>query len=382
MGAVAVKRSVAVVAAVAGLAGLASSCGVDRPDIADGRNAIVLQAIDSSGLYGSGWRGVPNASVELSSPTFVYEKVFTTDEDGRLVLEGLPAGDYNIQASMRDDVNNVLLTGQKQASLSAGAETRDTLFMSFVPLSPVAINEVYFCGCNGAIFYYYDQFVELYNSTRDTIYLDGWVLCRSTQVDNLMDWESVDYALAYYVYQFPGVRGVTHQCPIAPHDYLVIASDAVNHHQYGALCVDLSQADYEFFCAYSSDYDNLAVPNLLPVSTTGNEFSYNIAHCALWLATGEEYDEQTHCYTNSSGSITCSPYFHVPLRTIVDAVEYSANPSSPRYMTIRLDASMGGTGISRYTGVSMERKIPGFDSNNSAFDFEKTSPTPGYSHER
>ncbi len=375
------RRIIAAICACA-CAALAGSCGLDRPGHADGRNVLVLHALDTSGVYEDAWRGAPNAQVEVSSTTFVYRKVFTTDEEGLLVLEDLPAGDYYIQASMRDEVNRVLLTGQKRRLLRGAEEIADTLFMSFVPLSPVVLNEVYFCGCNGSIFYYFDQYVELYNSTADTIYLDGHIVCRSTQVDYLMDWEAVDFALAYYVYQFPGVRGVTRQCPIAPHDYLVLASDAVNHNQYGALCVNLLQADYEFFCAYSSDYDNLLVPNLLPLTATGNEFSYNIAHCALWLATGEEYTHAEHCYTSSSGGLMCSPYVEIPLYTILDAVEYSANPTSPRYMTVRLDATLGGNGITRYSGRSMERKVPGFDTNNSAFDFEPTVPTPGYSHVR
>jgi hypothetical protein len=377
----AMKRAHMLTAVIVCLVALANSCGIEKPGRADGRNVLILQTIDTSGVYGEGWRGVPNAQVEISSSTAVYAKTYTADEEGRLVIEGMPAGDYYVQASMHDEINNVLLTGQKEKFLRGAAEVEDTLFMSFVPVSPIVLNEVYFCGCNGAAFYYYDQYVELYNSTADTIYLDGYVMCRSTQVDYLFDWEAIDFAVAYYMYQFEGVRGVTRQCPIAPHEFLVLATDAINHSRYGALCVDLSHADYEFFNAASNDYDNLSVPNITPLTTTGNEFSYNIAHCALWISTGEEYTFSEHCYTSGSSQI-CSPYVDMPLYTIIDAVEYSANPSSPRYMTIRLDGALGGNGITRYSGRSMERKVPGFDSNNSAFDFETIAPTPGYSHTR
>lgn len=379
MGALKLNREIVLGVAI-GCTVFSASCGLEKPELADGRNALVLVAVDTSGVFSDEWRPVPHAKVEISSSTAVYKAVLETDEEGRLVLEGIPAGHYYVQASMRDEVNNVLLTGQMEQHLEGASEIDTTLFMSFVPLSPVVINEVYFCGCNGSIFYYYDQYIELYNSTADTIYLDGYFVCRSTQVDYLLDWEAIDFAVAYYVYKFPGTRGVTKECPIEPHGFLVLASDAVDHSKYGALCVDLSLADYEFFCAYSNDYDNQYVPNLLPVTTQGNEFSYNIAHCALWLATGEEYTFAEHCYTSSSGGVTCSQYVDIPLNTIVDAVEYSANPTSPRYMTVRLDAALGGVGINRYSGQSMERKVPGFDTNNSAFDFEKTTPTPGYSH--
>jgi len=368
--------------AAAGLGVTMAACGVDKPTLPEGRGTLSLVAIDTSGVYGTGWRGVPGAKVSIASPTFVYEREFVTDDEGRLVIENLPSGDYTVQVSMKDEPNNILLMGQKQEELVNAATALDTIYMSFVSISPIVINEVYYAGCNASSFYYYDQFVELYNATSDTLYLDGYVMCRSTQVENLLDFESVDFAVAFYVYTFPGTRGVTRQCPIAPHDFLVLASDAINHHNYGSLCVDLSGADWEFLNALANDYDNPAVPNLTPVTTEGNDFSYNIAHCALWLATGEEYTFQEHCYMSGQSTI-CSQYVHVPLGTILDGVEYSSNPSSPRYMTRRLDAGMGGNGITRYSGVSIERKVPGLDSNNSSFDFEIVNhPTPGYSHSR
>jgi hypothetical protein len=48
-------------------------------------------------------------------------------------------------------------------------------------------------------------------------------------------------------------------------------------------------------------------------------------------------------------------------------------------MTIRVDAGFGGVGLTRYSGYSIERKEPGFDTNNSTVDFVNlTRPTPGY----
>ena len=222
---------------------LVYSCGLDKPDDADGRCVLVLQAVDTSGVFSEDWTGVAGAKVEITSSTFAYKNVFTADEAGRLVIEGLPMGDYYIQASMRDEEHEVLLTGQKKRDLRSEAEVKDTLFMSFVPVSPIVINEIYYAGCNGSSFYYYDQFVELYNSTNDTLYLDGYIVCRSQQSDSLTaaELETVDFALAYYMYQFPGSRGVTHECPIGPGEYLVLASDAVNHHYYAAPCASISE---------------------------------------------------------------------------------------------------------------------------------------------
>ncbi|MDD4856534.1 MAG: DUF4876 domain-containing protein [Candidatus Krumholzibacteria bacterium] len=359
-----------------------ASCGLDKPQHPDGDNVLTLLALDTSGVYGSEWRGVPGAQVEISSTSFKYERVFETDADGSLVLNDLPAGNYMIQAS---EDSAVLLMGQTQEHLKSATEKKDTIYMSFASLSPVVINEIYYTGCNSSSFYFYDQFVELYNTTNDTIYLDGYFMIRGTQVageDFLdFDWETADFALGYYVYRFPGTRGVTRLCPIGPKKYLVIAQDAINHSKSGSLCLNLLGADWEFFNQMSSDFDNLSVPNLTQVSTSNNDFTMSLGHCAIWLSTGEEYLFKEHCYVNSSGGTTCSTYIEIPYSTIIDAVEYASSLDARRYMSTTLDAGLAGVEVIKYSGQSVERKIPGLDSNNSTFDFEvNNSPTPGYSH--
>lgn len=379
----AMKR-MTVIAAAAIAGALFGSCGLDKPNFADGQNVLIIQAIDTSGSTGVPRVPVAGASIEMSSSTSVFKATFTTDEEGRVVIENLPSGEYYVQASKRADVQYGLLTAQEQVVLTNEVEREDTLLMSFVPLSPVVINEIYYCGCNQSIFYFYDQFIELYNSTEDTLYLDGYVLVRGGQIADIIgyDKETSPYALGYYVYKFPGTRGVTRECPILPHDYIVVAGDGINHHLYGSLCVDLSQADYEFLNAAENDYDAPGVANLTPVSTQGKDFVMSLPHNAIWLATGEDYQFQEYSYVSSSG-IQTTICANIPLNEIVDAVEYCANPNSLRYMTLRLDGGYAGNGITNYSGWSIERKLPGFDTNNSAFDFVNIRvPTPGWSHEQ
>jgi hypothetical protein len=367
---------------VSAVCAAAISCGLERPDHPDGRNELVLTAFDTSGVYGQDTI-VAGAQVEVSSTTSDYKETFRTDAEGHLVLKNLPAGHYNVQATRKDDVSMVLLIGQKEEQLVNAVEKADTIYMSFMSSSPIVINEVYFAGCNASAFYFYDQFVELYNTTDETLYLDGYFVVRGTQADGIFDWDPLtsDVALGYYVFAFPGTRGVTHECPIQPKQYLVIASDAINHHNYGSLCVDLDNADWEFFNALGSDYDNPAVPNLTPVSIYTQDFTMNIGHSSVWLTTGESYTFQEHCYM-SGQSMICSEYTAFPLSTILDGVEYSGDPPAHRYLSPRVDAATGGTGITRYSAKSIERKVPGLDTNNSSFDFERITPTPGYSHTR
>jgi hypothetical protein len=371
-----VKRSVEIISCACAAA-LLASCATEKPEVVEGRCTLVLQAVDTIGVYGPGWTSVANARIEIVSAFYAYKQVFTADETGLIEIEGLTSGDYYIQASMRDDENDVLLTGQRKMKLGSETVAEDTLFMSFVPVSPIVINELYYAGCNGSTFYYYDQFIELYNSTADTLYLDGIVICRSQQSDVLTqeELETVNFALAYYMYQFPGTWGATHRCPIGPGEYKVLAMDAVNHHNFGALCVNLLDADYEFLNAAQNDYDNVAIPDILPVTTMGKEFVMSLGHTGIFIATGESYTFAT--YTTNVGE---TPFVQVPLWTILDAVEVAENPSPTfrRYLTLRIDAGLGGTSMTKYSGRSIQRKVPGFDSNNSSFDFEiLETPTPG-----
>ena len=248
-----------------------------------------------------------------------------------------------------------------------------------ITVRELTINELYYCGCNWSRFYYYDQFIELYNSSPDTLWLDGYLICRNTQIPEIIDPEAEDYALAYYVFAFPGETGVTRTVPIAPGQFLVIAADALDHSAYGgSWCVDLSGADWEFFNPLGSDYDTPGVPNLTPITNRTSDFLMNLSHSAVYIATGEEWSFEMHFDENINDM---KEYIHIPLWTIVDAVEYASNTDATKYITIRIDAGLAGIGMTKYSARSVQRWFPGFDSNNSTFDFEIVfPPTPGYGY--
>ncbi len=362
----------ALLAAAAGL--LLFSCGREKPTMLDGQNDLTLYAIDTSNVSGLGWVGVPEATIKISSETFSYAEEFLTDLDGKIVIRNLPAGTYNIMAELINTEENFMILGQTSRSLLFDPEPVDTVFMTYQQSSPLVINELYFVGCSYSYFYYYDQFIELYNSSNDTLYLDGIFVVRGTHIEDIIDIEAEDYALGYYVYKFPGEYGVTRSSPLGPKEYTVIATDAIDHSRINARCVNLLNSDWEFFCAQGGDYDNLTAANLVPVSNVGNDFTMNLGHEAVWLATGEEWRYGMHFDGNA-----LKEYIEIPISTIIDGVEYSSNFESPKYLTVRVDAGLGGNGIAKYSGRSIQRRFPGLDSNNSTFDFEiKDPPTPGY----
>lgn len=359
---------------------MAFSCGREKPTVPDGANNVRLYAVDTSGVSG-GWEALEGATIRVSSPTHQFNYEYETGPGGFAILENLAAGTYMLQAELINMDESYTILGQKEISVLYEPSMSDTVFMNYQQSSPLTMNEVYYCGCNASRFYYYDQFIELYNSSADTLWLDGYIICRTAQSDdviNAIGLETVDYALAYYVFAFPGESGVTRTVPMAPGEFLVIAGDAVDHSVYGGgLCVDMRNADWEFFNPLGSDYDTPGVPNLLPLTQYEQDFQLNVGHTGIFIATGEVLEFVLHYDANMDAM---KEYVHVPLNTVVDGIEYSSNTTvTTRYLTLRVDAGLAGNGMAKWSATSAQRRFPGLDSNNSSFDFENTAPpSPGW----
>jgi hypothetical protein len=72
----------------------------------------------------------------------------------------------------------------------------------------------------------------------------------------------------------------------------------------------------------------------------------------------------------------------IDIKTVIDCVETSSSPTHTKEVPYSLDADYGGIGLVKYSGQSVERLWPGFDTNNSAIDFIiRDKPTPGYQYE-
>ena len=243
-----------------------------------------------------------------------------------------------------------------------------------ITVRELLINEIFYAGSDHSIYYFYDQFVELYNTSEDTLYLDGCIITRNFPSD-LSDIEDIDYVRATYAFQFPGTPVTGREYPIYPGQHVVVASDAIDHSQYANNAVDLSGADWEFFNPLGSDWDNPDVPNVVsihPSRTT--DFMINLGWNAIVLATGEDYWYETY---TSAGYERIR--IAIPLYTVLDGVEYANNPKSPKQLTARLDEGVAGLGNTKYSARSVERITPGLDSNNSTNDFRLVGPpTPGY----
>ncbi len=368
------------------------SCARQAPEVTDGTLSLHIVVTDASGLVepdsALGYVPLAGATVELVSNSLIGsdgEKIHyrtQTDSNGLAIFENIIGSQYTVNVSgvqtvldpVSGEWDQTALRGNILIDLYESGEMADTVKTEISRSSDLVINEIYYAGPVNKSFYFYDQYVELYNAGEDTVYLDGMILCRARQFRRA-DIDEVDFMQAIYVYQFPGTPLTGKEYPLEPKAFSVIAQDAFDHSKYISAAVDLSDADWEFFNPYAGDWDSPApnVTNAIPGN--GTDFMLNVVHNAVILADGSDY-------YNGEVSDHGYQYIHIPLNTVLDVVEYSRNPEKQKEVPLSVDAGFAGIGIGKYTGKSTERREPGFDTNNSSLDFVNlNTPTPGWQHQ-
>jgi hypothetical protein len=358
---------------------LVVGCSSDKPTMPDGDGIMQIVIVDTTGTFPGSTPGIPTivdgAQVSLQARTHEYVDV-TDAESGVAGFSSLPAGEYSLFARRELPIGaqKKVFTGFIDVYISGPEMLVDTIYVGIVTVNALMINEIYYAGGDYSKFYFYDQFVELYNSSQDTLYLDGCVLTRNFgTVDT--DIEALDYVRAIYAFQFPGTPVTGEQYPIYPGQLVVVAADAIDHSLY-AHAVDLSGADWEFFNPLGSDYDVPGVPNVVSIHPeSGIDFLINVSHNAVVFTTGEEFWYES--YINSAGYERIR--VALPLYTVIDGVEYASNSDVTKELTARVDAGFAGLGCTKYSFQSTERREIGMDVNNSTFDFTLLpEPTPGW----
>ncbi len=244
-----------------------------------------------------------------------------------------------------------------------------------ITVRELLINEIFYAGSDYSRYYFYDQFIELYNTSENTLYLDGCIITRNFPFD-LSDIEDIDYVRATYAFQFPGTPVTGREYPIEPGQHIVVATDAIDHSLYASNGVDLSGADWEFFNTLGGDWDNPDVPNVVNIHPSITlDYMINLAWNAVVLSTGEDYWYETYTSTAGYEKIRIA----IPLHTILDGVEYSNTVKDSKQLTVRVDEGTAGIGNTKYSAQSVERITPGLDTNNSTYDFRLVGPpSPGY----
>ncbi|MDD3716368.1 MAG: DUF4876 domain-containing protein [Candidatus Neomarinimicrobiota bacterium] len=359
---------------------LAASCFLfeEKPQAVDGNVSIRLRFTVPAQADTLEALPVPGIPVRIYTEDYsIPELTEITDSSGFVRFDNLPYARYVVESHALikiSEFEEAEVVGAKALQLTADSLRGEMVYTDTLLMEQskrgLKINEIYTAGPPNNIFYFYDQFMELYNGLSETVYLDGMIILRLGTSGLFADTLSVTY-----IYQFPGTPLSGRQYPVEPGQFVVIAGNAFDHNTIGPIAgktVDLSNADWEFVNLQEANgYDNPNVPNI----TTNNgrvtqaskvDFLLGLTGDGLALCDGSDYDQ-------TDG---------IDIRTVIDCVESSSSPTHIKEVPYSLDASFGGIGMQRYSGQSLERIRPGFDTNNSAVDFVVISkPTPGYHHE-
>ncbi len=346
-----------------------TGCSEEAPVGADGKAYAEILALGDTSLTGSpAYAPMKNAKAIITSEYGASES--STDENGILHLDGVPSGAYNISVRASHPLNpNIMIAGNlSDVKLNSLQSYTDTVYAGQTAGTGIAINEIYAGGPVNNIFFFYDQFIELYNYSAEVKYLDGMQVIRMSGNNDgkgpgADENGDGDIDAVTYIFKFPGAPGEKNY-PFYPEEYLVLASTAIDHRKSVSTSIDLSSADWEFYNQYSvSDFDNKNVPNLeniKPESTI--DFLINLTSDVIILASGE--DEE---WRNG-----------VDINTIIDGVQYVSSSSSNHKLDKRVDKSYI-LSPAKYSGSSMRRREDGIDTNNGLLDWEQIStPTPGY----
>jgi len=271
------------------LAVLSSACGFDgvtvtpRPAVPEVDVTLILSAdslSEAAALLGWG-DAIPDVDLTIQRVGLATDPpplLARTDAQGLVHLESLQTGEYRVTVERPftlEEFEQVRQTGVTGIYASLGISVTGTAVeFELAPAPalrrPLVISEVSFVPFYtlsvGA--YVTGGFLELYNNSDTTIYLDGKLVGRGMdRVDSFTpcDWTAQfrnDPAGVWEVelQQFPG-SGV--QYPLEPGETVVIATDAIDHSAFVSDMLDLSGADFEF--SGPSGPDNPAVPNMIDV---------------------------------------------------------------------------------------------------------------------
>lgn len=183
--------------------------------------------------------------------------------------------------------------------------------------------------------YPFGGFVEVYNNSDTTIYLDGKLLGegRVALTFGSSTWpctvnatfrnDSLGLWVAIF-YRFPGSG---YDYPLSPGQAVIVATDAVDHRVVNAAAEDLSGADFEFIGL--GDVDNPSVPNMSDVSlwepALGHGLFFSSAHAHPFVGDNVDLAALTRsvmCYLN------CGTVLRIPRAAVLDIAVFLSSTTS------------------------------------------------------
>ena len=359
------------------------------------------------------WSDVTDVSVKAVNSLGVFE--LSEISEGVYKTVEISEGEYEVTVTM--SINEGEICGSTIVLVDkAQTAAIETEYITSTP--QLIIKEFYSAMCKTPANknYMYDQFVEIYNNSPFTQYLDNCLIARTEIAANTKTvlWgttpeEMEAVAVSSYVAGFVS-DGSGKKYPLAPGKSVVIAFQAQNHTimsddpateeiEVNPNTVDLSKADYEIdITEYKSTYvANPDVPNLTIVAKPGTQ---SVNFCVLpafgaGLVLAKVDNIETYCDVNNEANWVAkpegtdvNPYLMIRYKDIQDAINVVSPTETQRTIALpsQVDAGMIYTSA-MYNGMGFTRKVAKIvgnrvvyqDTNNSSVDFEpEAKPTPGY----
>ena len=376
----------------------------------DNFEALVTSTVTIKAKYPSTYSQefANGATITLTNIADASVKTAVTSSTGEAIFKEVLPGSYSITANRNlTDVEAQTLTGISKAitlngvvNTAAVVGAQNPTFQ--VPLQGSAvgnllIKEVYYTGSPTASggTYFSDQFVEIYNNSTDTLYLDNLCIADVFGNSGLINPTSLptpfntdkDNSYASSIWRIPGTGK---QRPLAPGASIIIAQDGVNHKDATLnpnSPVDLSKADWETYNERpdNRDADAPGVPNLDRVYFTGG-FDWLMPVFGPSLVIFRADFAKLEQVPIPGAAATIAPRIKIPNAVIIDGVEFLKDGSSATFkrLPVALDAGFSFAD-NTYNKQSLRRKVSTTinnrrvlqDNNNSTADFEKIAlPTP------
>lgn len=359
-----------------------------------------------------GWNeGVPGATVRLHRTEEPYDDTYwmtaTSDTTGRIALPGLLAGLYEVEVSKALSGPEQAVGGSPTLLVAGGRLIRLPVDQADIPVQPnvggtLVFSEVAVTGPLpwevGGGNYDDGKFLEFYNNSTETVYLDGMLVGVAYRFNRDSSFRPCDAnegilndpqgIWTKHVLRFPGTGG---QFPIEPGGVVLVAKSAVDHRPIHVSLQDLTDADFEWSGARTAD--NPAVPNLEDVGPTPLYTNLPIGEDPIFLASPVDL-KGLPAWTQPYDGYR---YVRIPAAAILDAVvpayDFTRSSFEPTQRCLHsLNASferLPGPALwsgSAEAAYSLQRRVLGDspigtpllqDTNTSMADFVRAMVTPG-----
>jgi len=177
----------------------------------------------------------------------------------------------------------------------------------------------------------YQYYLEVYNNSDTTIYLDGKILGMAYRHGSTTSsYWTCEYTerfrndragvWARWFHRFPG-SGTEY--PLAPGEIAVVAVDAIDHSQIYPAFPDLSDADFELLGP--ADVDNPSVPNMPEAGLESWFFGHGLLPTSDLYFLAEPVDVETLPRVWDEGGRVPREYVRFPRDAVLDVIAIDAN---------------------------------------------------------